>query len=99
MYINKENFLKLMKKEKINEFSIKIGGKINDYWLRPSDKNGQFDNNLRHDLYHSISKEDLEDLLTYLNYNPNNKLGGFFKIDKSIPDNDRRSHLYKEVLI
>lgn len=93
-YINKENFLAVMKEEEVNEFSIKIGIKYNDYILRPADKNGPFDSNLRHDLYYSISTEDLEELLEFLNYDPKNKLGGFFKIDKNLANIDRRAHLY-----
>ena len=98
MFSNIENFLSVMKEENINEFSIKRGGRITEYVLRPCDKNGDFDNNLRFDLYYGLSKEDLEGLLSYLNYNPKDKFFGFFKIDKCVPNNDRRSHLYKDVL-
>lgn len=93
-YINKENFLAVMKEEQVNEFSIKIGMKYNDYVLRPADQNGPFDSNLRFDLYYDISTKDLEELLEFLNYDPNNKLGGFFKIDKNLANIDRRAHLY-----
>lgn len=96
VYISKENFLAVMKEELVNEFSIKIGGVYNDYVLRPADKNGPFDSNLRHDLYYNISKEDLEELLIFLNYDPKNKLGGFFKIDKNLANIDSRAHLYKK---
>lgn len=96
MYISIENFLKVMNEEELNEFRIKCG--VGVYLLTPLDKNGKFDNNLRNDLKYSITTEELEELLKFLNYDPKDKLFGFFKIDKSLPDNDCRHHLYKEVL-
>jgi len=98
MYLGIENFLNTMKKEGLNEFRIKMTFRINDYSLTPLDKNGYFENNLRNDLSYNISKEDLEELLTFLNYNPNDKLHNFFKIDKDLPNNDSRSHLYPSTI-